>query len=106
MMKSINAILCLLAAATFLFVACRKEAVIAQFTTNKDTYAAGENVNCTNVSSNAVSKKLTAPVGTTYTTLDLDYTLDSTILNTTKTFKLEMTGPADNSTYSKSLNVK
>ncbi len=106
MMKSINAILCLLAAATFLFVACRKEAVIAQFTTNKDTYAAGETVHCTNVSTNADSWKWTAPDGTTYTTRDLDYTLDSTLLNTTKTFKLEVTGHGDNSTYSKSINVK
>jgi len=106
MMKSINAILCLLAAATFLFVACRKEPVTARFTTDKDTYTAGETVHCTNLSTNADSWKWTAPDGTTYTTGDLDYTLDSTLLNTTKTFKLEVTGHGDNSTYSKSVSVK
>src|SRR6266496_6645392 len=106
MIKSINIILSSLVTATFLFVACRKEPVIAQFTTNKDTYAAGETVHCTNLSTNADSWKWTAPGGTTYTTRDLDYTLDSTLRNTTKTFILEVTGHGENSTYSKSVAVK
>src|SRR5258706_12478387 len=104
-MKSISLSLILLAG-IFAITSCRKEAVIAQFTTNKDTYAAGETVHCTNVSTNADSWKWTAPDGTTYTTRDLDYTLDSTLLNTTKTFKLEVTGHGENSTNSKSVNVR
>lgn len=103
--KSIALSLILLAG-IFALTGCRKEPVTARFTTDKDTYSAGETVHCTNTSINARTLKWTAPDGTTYTSGNLDYTLDSATLSSTKTFTLEVTGNGDNSTYSKSVNIK
>ncbi len=95
-----------LALSFIVLLGCDKEPG-ANFTTDKDTYTAGETIHCKDASANAHSWKWTTPDGKTFTTQNIDFPLDSDDLGGTKTFTLEVFDKDgdETSTISKSVKV-
>ena len=87
-MKKVKSIVLLLAS-VLLIGSCQKEPT-ANFTTDKETYTAGETVHCKDASTNAHSWKWTMPDGKIYTTQNVDYTIDSNDLGGKKVFTIEV----------------
>jgi hypothetical protein len=93
--------------AILLLASCQKQPT-ASFTTDKETYQAGETIHCNDISNNAYRWTWTAPDGKIYTTRNLDWVTDSNDLGGTKTFTLEVASKngKKNSTSSKSITLK
>jgi len=82
-------VLCLGIIISLAITACQKQPNAA-FTTDKTIYIAGETIHLKDASMDAYSWKWTTPDGKTYTSQNLDYTIDSNDLGGTETFKLEV----------------
>ncbi len=74
----------------FSISSCNKQPE-ANFTTDKDTYFAGETVHCKDASDNTYNWLWTAPDGKKYFLKDLDYPISINDLGGTKTFTLVTT---------------
>jgi PKD repeat protein len=81
---------------------------VADFTTDKTEYTAGETIHFTNTSENGDSYLWTDPNGKTFTTENLDYTIDINEHSGIKTFKLDVfsKNKKKTSTVLKNINFK
>lgn len=103
-MKSFKIIFFVLSIITI--VGCQKEPT-ANFTTDKETYTAGETIHFTDASSDGHSWKWTMPDGSVYTTQNLDYTISTLDAGGSETFTLEVASKngKKTSTVSKSITI-
>lgn len=87
-MKKVFTKLMAIAITATVLVGCQKQPE-ANFTTDKDSYAAGETVKLTNTTVNGYTYKWTFPDGQTGSVENYDYSLPTTLNDGTLTFRLE-----------------